>query len=80
MPKLSEPVRYLGPLDAPLSVLVQSAKVQSFEGLVAKRIDSPYEPGLRSGAWQKLRVNRGQEFVIGGYTIGGNPFDALIVG
>jgi DNA ligase D-like protein (predicted ligase) len=80
LPALSEPVRYLGPLDVPLSVLVQSAKTQGFEGLVAKRIDSPYEPGLRSGAWQKMRVNRGQEFVIGGYTIGGNPFDALVFG
>ncbi len=80
LPKLSEPVRYLGPLEVPLSVLVQSAKAQGFEGLVAKRMDSPYEPGLRSGAWQKMRVNRGQEFVIGGYTIGGNPFDALIFG
>jgi DNA ligase D-like protein (predicted ligase) len=80
VPRLQEPVRYLGPLDVPLSVLVQSAKAQGFEGLVAKRIDSRYEPGLRSGAWQKMRVNRGQEFVIGGYTIGGNPFDALIFG
>jgi ATP-dependent DNA ligase len=40
------------------------------EGLVAKRIDSVYEPGLRSGAWQKMRLNRGQEFVMGGYTRG----------
>jgi hypothetical protein len=23
-----------------------------------------YEPGLRSGAWQKMRVNQGQEFAI----------------
>jgi DNA ligase D-like protein (predicted ligase) len=80
VPKLLDPVRHLGPLDVPLSVLVQSAKAQGFEGLVAKRSDSRYEPGLRSGAWQKMRVNRGQEFVIGGYTIGGNPFDALIFG
>jgi bifunctional non-homologous end joining protein LigD len=80
LPELREPARYLGPLDVPLSVLVQSAKAQGFEGLVAKRVDSRYEPGLRSGAWQKMRVNRGQEFVIGGYTIGGNPFDALIFG
>jgi hypothetical protein len=27
-----------------------------------------------------MRVNRGQEFVIGGYTIGATPFDALIFG
>ena len=48
--------------------LIASVKAQGFEGLVAKRRDSRYEPGLRSGAWQKMRVNRGQEFVIGGYT------------
>jgi ATP-dependent DNA ligase len=61
-------------------VLVESVKAQGLEGLVAKRVDSRYEPGLRSGAWQKMRVNRGQEFVIGGYTIGTKTFDALILG
>ena len=80
LPLLGEPVRYAGPLDADLPVLIQSVKAQGFEGLVAKRIDSRYEPGLRSGAWQKMRVNRGQEFVIGGYTVGTNTFDALILG
>ena len=77
---LVEPVRYAAPLEATLSILVQSVKAQGFEGLVAKRLDSRYEPGLRSGAWMKMRVNQGQEFVIGGYTVGGNPFDALIFG
>ena len=47
---------------------------------MAKRRDSRYEPGLRSGAWQKMRVNQGQAFVIGGYTVGSGTFDALIVG
>ena len=47
---------------------------------MAKRRDSRYEPGLRSGAWQKMRVNQGQEFVIGGYTVGGKTFDALVFG
>jgi len=47
---------------------------------VAKRRDSRYEAGLRSGAWQKMPVNRGQEFVIGGCTRGGQTFDALIFG
>ena len=28
----------------------------------------------------KMRINRGQEFVIGGYTIGTRTFDALIIG
>src|SRR5436190_154618 len=35
---------------------------------------------LISGAWQKMRVNRGQEFVIGGYTPSASNFDALIFG
>lgn len=80
LPKLSEPIRYAPSLDAELPVLIQSVKEQGFEGLVAKRRTSVYEPGLRSGAWMKMRVNRGQEFVIGGYTRGTNTFDALIFG
>ena len=80
LPKLPEPVRYSAPLDADLPVLIQSVKVHGFEGLVAKRCASVYEPGLRTGAWMKMRVNRGQEFVIGGYTLGTKTFDALIFG
>lgn len=80
LPHLGEPVRHLGELEASLPDLVASVMAQGFEGLVAKRRDSRYEPGLRSGAWQKMRVNRGQEFVIGGYTLGSTTFDALILG
>jgi bifunctional non-homologous end joining protein LigD len=50
-----------------------------FEGIVAKRTSSYYEPGKRNGAWLKYKIHKGQEFVIGGYT-GGGPLDALIVG
>jgi ATP-dependent DNA ligase len=80
LPKLVEPVRYASSLDAALPVLVQSVKEQGFEGLVAKRRNSVYESGLRTGAWMKMRVKRGQEFVIGGYTRGTKTFDALIFG
>jgi ATP-dependent DNA ligase len=55
-------------------------KAQRLEGLVAKRRDSRYEPGQRSGAWQKMRVNQGQEFVIAGYTPSPKNFDALVIG
>jgi DNA ligase D-like protein (predicted ligase) len=55
-------------------------KQHGLEGVVAKRLDSLYEPGKRSGAWCKYRINLGQEFVVGGYTPGGNGFDALILG
>ena len=80
MPKLDGAGPVYGPLDADLPVLIQSVKAQGFEGLVAKRRNSVYEPGLRSGAWMKMRVNRGQEFVIGGYTRGTKTFDALVFG
>lgn len=80
LPTLSDPVRYTGELNASLRDLIHSVKTQGLEGLVAKRRDSKYEPGLRSGAWMKMRVNRGQEFVIGGYTIGTKAFDALVIG
>lgn len=80
LPALSEPVRYTPPLDASLPVLIASVKAQRLEGLVAKRRDSRYEPGQRSGAWMKMRVNQGQEFVIGGYTLGTRTFDAVIFG
>ncbi len=63
-----------------LQDLIASVKAQGLEGLVAKRRDSLYEPGLRLGAWQKMRVNRGQEFVVGGYTVGSKGVDALILG
>jgi bifunctional non-homologous end joining protein LigD len=57
LPKLDEPIRYSPQLEASLTNLVASVKAQGLEGLVAKRRDSRYEPGLRSGAWQKMRVN-----------------------
>jgi DNA ligase D-like protein (predicted ligase) len=80
LPKLSEPVRYSPELKASLRDLIQSVKAQGLEGIVAKRRDSKYEPGLRSGAWQKMRVNQGQEFVIAGYTPSPKNFDALVIG
>jgi len=79
-PQMDEPIRYSPVLEGSLKDLIQSVKAQGLEGLVAKRINSRYEQGMRSGAWRKMRVNQGQEFVIGGYTIGGTTFDALVFG
>ena len=47
---------------------------------MAKGRNSKYEPGQRSGAWMKMRVNKGQELVIGGYTPSPKDFDALVIG
>jgi len=60
-----------------------SAKA-GLEGVVAKRLDSRYEPGRRSGAWEKIKNRNRQELVIGGWLEGegkrrGFP-GALLVG
>jgi bifunctional non-homologous end joining protein LigD len=73
-------MRYLPEMHASLSELIQVAKAHGFEGRVAKRRYSRYEARQRSGAWRKMRINKAQDFVIGGYTMGGAPFDALIFG
>jgi len=80
LPKLSEPVRCSPVLEASLSDLIPSIRAQGLEGLVAKRANSRYESGQRSGAWMKMRINRCQEFIIGGYSVGGSTFDAVVVG
>jgi DNA ligase D-like protein (predicted ligase) len=80
LPHLAEPVREAPRLEASLPDLVRAIREQGLEGLVAKRLDSVYEPGKRSGAWRKMRVDQGQEFVIGGYTLDGRYFDAVIFG
>ncbi len=79
MKRKAAPITLSESLNASSDELVRVAKECGFEGIVAKRKNPIYESGKRSGAWVKYKVNRGQEFVIGGYTPG-NPFDALIVG
>jgi bifunctional non-homologous end joining protein LigD len=39
-----------------------------WEGVIAKRTDSLYRPGARSKDWLKLKLERSQEFVVGGFT------------
>jgi bifunctional non-homologous end joining protein LigD len=63
-----------------LSDIIEAIRGLGLEGVVAKRRDSIYESGERSGAWQKLKLELQQEFVVGGYRPGGNGIDALLVG
>ena len=60
--------------------MVSAVRSQGLEGVIAKRRDGFYEHGHRSGAWVKMRIGGGQEFVIGGYTPSSKNFDALLVG
>ena len=70
------------PGDGP-SVL-EASRAAVLEGIVAKRLDSRYEPGRRSRCWLKLKNHRRQELVIGGWTAGegsrSDRFGSLMVG
>jgi len=76
-------VRYSSSLEGDATKLLKHAKKLGLEGLIGKRPDSVYEVGRRSGQWIKLKLNREQEVVIGGYTKPSGTrrhFGALIVG
>ncbi len=78
-----DPLRFSANLEGKPELLLKKIRSLSLEGLIAKRADSVYESGRRSGAWLKLKVTQQQEFVIGGFTEprGTRPyFGALIVG
>ena len=62
------------------SDMLSAVRAQKLEGVVAKRKDSVYQAGQRTGARSKYRVNRSQELVIGGYIPGPHGLDSLIVG
>ena len=54
------------------------------EGMVAKDVDSLYQPGRRSKQWVKVKTSRSANFVVGGYTFGGGRrkdfFGSLLLG
>lgn len=64
--------------------LLEAARLQGLEGIMAKRVDAAYAPGRRSPSWRKVKNFRGQEVVVGGWTTGeggrANHLGALVVG
>ncbi len=59
------------------------ARKLKLEGIIAKKADSIYLPGVRTKDWLKIKVGQRQEVVIGGYTMNeGSPklFSSLLVG
>jgi bifunctional non-homologous end joining protein LigD len=52
------------------NALLQAAKQQKLEGIIAKRLDSKYLPGKRTRDWLKIKPHGRQEFVVAGYTKG----------
>ena len=72
------------PLHDDGAALLDAADARGLEGVVAKRLDSLYEPGKRVRTWRKVKVRRRQELVIGGWLPGeggrAGRIGALLVG
>lgn len=66
------------------AALLEAAERQGLEGVVAKRLGSPYRAGVRGRDWIKVRIKQRQDFVIGGYYGGdgnrSNRIGSLLLG
>src|SRR5258708_4489055 len=63
--------------------MLDEARREGWEGIMAKRVGAPYRPGVRTKAWLKLKIEQRQEFVVGGYTEPPNSrqfFGAVLLG
>jgi len=80
LPFGSPRVRSVDHFEVPAADMLSAARGQGLEGVVAKRKDSRYELGKRTGSWAKYRLNSGQELVIGGFIPGTHGVDAIVVG
>jgi bifunctional non-homologous end joining protein LigD len=63
--------------------LFEVAQAQGLEGIIAKRVDSPYRAGRRTREWLKIKTENNEEFVVAGYTRGSgrraNTFGSLVL-
>jgi bifunctional non-homologous end joining protein LigD len=66
------------------SALLEAARAQALEGVMAKRLTSPYCPAKRTQHWLKIKAKMSQEFVIGGWQPGEgrrlNTLGSLLLG
>lgn len=80
----SEHIRHLTAFENDGMAAYEVCVDNGFEGIVAKSLDSLYEPGRRSPQWIKVKAQQTDEFVVGGFTRGQGgrspTFGALLLG
>jgi bifunctional non-homologous end joining protein LigD len=52
------------------SALLEATRQHGIEGVVAKKLDCPYQPGVRASHWVKVKNVHTQDVVVGGWTPG----------
>jgi len=80
---IKDPIRLSENFDTSATEFLKVARDLELEGIIAKRKNSIYIPGLRTKDWLKMKTGKRQEVVIGVYTINegtSKPFSALLVG
>ena len=76
----SPTLRYSAELSGTPPAIIRTVAGAGLEGVVAKKRDSVYRAGTRVTSWLKLKLNKGQEFVIGGYKPDAGSFQSILVG
>jgi bifunctional non-homologous end joining protein LigD len=72
-------IRFVEHFETGGEAVLRSACKLSLEGIVSKKLDSPYRAG-RNGAWTKAKCRAGHEVVIGGWSTTAGRFRSLLVG
>ena len=73
-------VRFNADLDGEPKALIRTIREVGLEGIVAKQRDSAYRAGTRVNSWLKFKIDKGQEFVIGGYKPAAGSFQSILAG
>ncbi|MFN2623439.1 MAG: non-homologous end-joining DNA ligase [Chthoniobacterales bacterium] len=73
-------LRYSAELSGSAEAVIRTVRGAGLEGVVAKKRDSLYRAGTRVTTWLKLKLSKGQEFVIGGYKPDVGSFQSILVG
>ena len=73
-------LRYSAELAGTRAAVIRTVAGAGLEGVVAKKRDSLYRAGTRVTTWLKLKLNKAQEFVIGGYKPDAGSFQSILVG
>jgi len=76
-------IRYSESFDTSGTEFFAAAQKAGLEGIMAKKTDSVYSPGIRTREWLKIKTVSRQEVVIGGYTRNEDSpklFSSLLVG
>ena len=73
-------VRYNANLSGSPREIIRTIKAAGLEGVIAKKRGSLYRAGTRVTTWLKVKINKAQEFVIGGYKPDAGSFQSILVG